>query len=985
MPGLADAVKQASPSFVAPVESIVLGRRVSDRKVRRVAMTLMRYVLRASGRPTPFGLFAGVTPVALSSHAQVQWRDEHRPIARVDSEWLADVICQLEAIPELLARLHVVFNDLTVRRGNRLEVPSGKQGFSILETRVVRHVRQAAGTPIALSALVATVGSTFPGAETAKIVTLLTTLTRHGFLITSLRAPLTVTDPLRHVIDELNQFEAGTLSSVTSMLGELEAIHDEMTRHNHVNQASRDRSSFRESLGRRMRNLSKAGRTPLAVDLLLACNVNVPSTVAEEMEQAATVLMRLSRHPVGLKTWHDYHVAFCDRYGVNALIPLLDVVDRNIGLGYPAGFPGSIVTESSQSITGRDEQLLALAWQAVNTGNDEIVLTEENVEVLSTGEPMPPGRIPSSVEVCARIHSSSSEALERGDFKLTMTPGRAAGTLTSRFVHLMENSAMRNVFEQVPPATADALSVQLSVPPVSAHAENVSRAHSYLPLILSLGELRLPAKPHLNSEGAAFRPEGSEFITLDDLAVTASRDSLHLVSISRRQVIEPQIFNALALDTQLSPLARFIAQLPRAFMATWRDFEWGPSAERLSYMPRVRFSRTILSPARWNLSCTDVPGYDVEEKDWLAGLAQWLAQWKCPAQVELRNADHTLRLDLNQPAHCAILRSHLNRHKRATLTETAAQADDFGWIDGHAHEVVVPLFAQSNPVSANLTKHLPVVDRSHGQMPGSSGSDWLYAQVNVDSSRQDEVISQYLPLLQESLTGDPACWFVRYRDADAQDHLRLRIAADQSHFGSYVSALGQWADALRDESLCSGLILDTYHPEIGRYGSGEAMQAAEAVFAADTSVVVAEMRQISKVPVNPIALAAYNIVDIALGFLGNLEAATAWLIERHSPLGSPVARPVASPVIRSARMGRPQGPGLQHEEVVRAKRSRASALRRYRSLLPADADVNAVLELLVHMHHNRALGINREREHSCLRLARQAALAWQYRKIGSDE
>jgi thiopeptide-type bacteriocin biosynthesis protein len=46
------------------------------------------------------------------------------------------------------------------------------------------------------------------------------------------------------------------------------------------------------------------------------------------------------------------------------------------------------------------------------------------------------------------------------------------------------------------------------------------------------------------------------------------------------------------------------------------------------------------------------------------------------------------------------------------------------------------------------------------------------------------------------------------------------------------------------------------------------------------------------------------------------------------------------------------------------------------SQLPPDTDIDTILEALLHMHHNRALGIDRDGEATCRRLARQAALTW---------
>ncbi len=49
----------------------------------------------------------------------------------------------------------------------------------------------------------------------------------------------------------------------------------------------------------------------------------------------------------------------------------------------------------------------------------------------------------------------------------------------------------------------------------------------------------------------------------------------------------PQVFHALALDKQPPPLARFLANLPRAFSAMWTVLDWGPHADRPPYLPRV--------------------------------------------------------------------------------------------------------------------------------------------------------------------------------------------------------------------------------------------------------------------------------------------------------------------------------------------------------------------------------------------------------------
>jgi hypothetical protein len=176
---------------------------------------------------------------------------------------------------------------------------------------------------------------------------MLTELVQQEFLITTLRAPLTNTDPLAHLVDRLREARADTLPSAASLLVDLEAVRAEVHHHNNGMATRATQDHAREMLTAHMRNVSPAGRTPLAVDLLLDCAVQVPYHVVHEMEWAASALLRLTRRPVGEPAWRDYHVGFCDRYGTGTLVAVADVLDPDAGLGYPSGFLGSALPSAA--------------------------------------------------------------------------------------------------------------------------------------------------------------------------------------------------------------------------------------------------------------------------------------------------------------------------------------------------------------------------------------------------------------------------------------------------------------------------------------------------------------------------------------------------------------------------------------------------------------------------------------------------------------
>lgn len=935
--GIAVAVRHASPVLAARVETILAGECVSARDVRRAASAVVRYVLRAGGRSTPFGTFAGVSPLAIGASTDVRWGVAHRAVVHADARWLHGIVERLEDCPALLERLDVTVNDAAELCGGRWESP-GPTKVSVRVTSAVALVWKEATAPVSFGVLADKLADAFPAAGDPSAM--LGSLLRHGFLVTSLHAPSTVADPLAFLINRLR--EAGTDSlSVAPLACELEQIHAAMRVHN-----AAPSEQDRIELASRMRRLADSVRVPLSVDLRLDAHVQLPHHVAEEMERAATVLARLTRETTGSREWRDYFAGFCERFGTGTLVPLRMVLDRDAGIGFPRGYPGSTPPTRRHVLSERDELLLALAAEATAGGCREIELDDAMVEKLAAvsggGSAIPP-----HVDLGARVHATSPAAVDRGDFTLTIAPGRAAGTFTSRFAALVPEARLDAVFAMLPTTTEGALPAQLSFTPIYPSAENVSRVPAYLPTVVLIGE---------HASGSAIR--------VDDLAVTTTNRRLHLVSLSRRRVVEPQVLHALAPKQQPS-MARLIGELSRALDIGWIGFDWG-AAEALPFRPRIRYGRTILSPAQWRLALTELPA-DAAGQD--QELARWRMKWRCPARVLLRDFDQLLPLDLDVVAHRAILYRHLRQHTEAVLVEAADPSAD-GWLGGHAHTVVLPLTSRRPPEPAPRLEHLPVLTAEHGQLPGSSGSSWLYAKLFLSARRMDHLLVHELPVLLAALD-DRGCWFVRYpqaRKGEEPDHLRLRVRV-HGDTDRVFAAVSGWADQVRAKGLIGRLAFDTYFPEVGRY---IAMPEAEEVFVADSRLVLAQLTHLAAGTPPPTVLTALSMFGLAAAFLGCRATAADWLRAQPRPSVVP-DRADVNEITRLVR-GRWQADIAGWAD---AHQQRADAVARYRRALPDGVDLDKVLHSLLHMHHNRALGVDRDREAICLRLARQAAATWR--------
>ncbi|WP_247691079.1 lantibiotic dehydratase [Streptomyces sp. B15] len=972
---VSEIVEQASPDLARHMDALCASTDLRPRQVRRTLVSVVRYLQRITGRATPNGLFAGIAPVAFGQRADVQWGPWHRAVASADATWITELIEGLEACPDLLCRLPVMASNTPFVRGDRLVIPyppcSRNPGRPTAEvslrcTSAVQAALDFARTPISYDLLVEKVQGEFPHVQAERIRGLVTNLMQNGALISALHPPSTSLDPLGHLLGHLEAVDAAGLPSAAAMLDDIKAVHDGVRQHNQVLAPAEGRR-LRRALHRKMATAASSDH-PLAVDMRLDCSLVLPREVAREAEKAATALARLTPTPFGTPGWKDFHGRFFERYGIGSLVPLHDVTDPDVGLGFPAGYLDS-EPEPREGLTKREQRLLGLAQAAALDGRDEIVLNEDLITELRVGE-QDDVQLPPHLELTFQVEASTAEDLDRGDFTLwSVHPSRGIGTTTGRFLALLDpeaRAATAAPVEKLPVNAPGAVPAQLSFPPLNRADATVTRAPQMLPNLVSVAE---------------HRPADERTIGLDDLAVGCDRRRLYLVSLSQHCLVEPHVLHALDLRAHTPPLVRFLAEVSRSQSVVVTEFAWG-AATALPLLPRVRYGRTVLSPARWLLNASDLPGRDASWEEWHAGVQEWRDRRRVPETVTLTEGDQKLPLCLAVSAHRAVLRSHLSRSEAAVLAETSAGS---GWFGGRTHEIVVALTATRPPQwpAVPPVHEDRVLSRDHGYLPGTR--PWLLAKLYGHPERQAEILSRHLPDLLNRWETRPDWWFMRYRDP--RPHLRLRIAVpEDGDPGPAAARISDWAAGLRRAGLVSELIFATSYPETGRWGTGALMTLAEDVFVADSRALATQFTQAGRP--GPQVITAANFVSIATAFTGSVADAMEWLA-RYGQIHDPnsLDRQVLSDTVHLADPTDEWAALRAHaggEAITAAWADRDQAIARYRSRLDGvDIDPNLVLDSLLHAHHIRAVGTDKADERMCVRLARSAAMAWQHREGAS--
>jgi len=973
---VADGIKLASPDLADAVQAICGGYITASRRVRRTVESVMNYLLRMTTRATPFGLFAGVATVRLGTHAAVTWGSHHLAVARPDPIWLNSVVTALETNPDLFRQLTVVLNNLSYVRDGTLVVAcqpyseASGQGPSDVQVRITRPVQivmDASRSPVTIAELIGNLSGAFPHLGEPVFVQLLAGLVANRILISDLWPAMHITDPIGY----LTRYLAGRAceGEPLSLVDKLGSIGEDLAECSRVPVTSAARLRARAIAT--MTSITPRSRQPMTVDLRLDAAVALPPPVLDEAAVAAAVLVRLGQRPNGTLAWQHWHRLFLENYGEGTVVPVTESVNPDTGIGYPADFPGSQhrVPPPTETDLVREAALLRLAQNATFSHDQELNLDDEILDRLTSSADVQ--WVYPHTELRFAVHAPTLKALDRGEFSLAVTlASRQAGSSIGRFLHLIDPIEKQAVFEEfrsLPTLTENATTAQISCPPTVAHVQNVARTPPVFPLI--------PIAEH------GYRAEKA--VELDDLAVVGDTGRLYLVSMSTGHVIEPILLNALAFHTTAHPMVRFLCELPTARAAGCVPFFWGHAAERLPFLPRVRYRRTILRPATWNIVAADLPTRNAAWRRWADSWARLREIYRIPRSVLLGQHDTLIRLDLDEPAHLAILRTHLDRKDAAKLAE-GPDHDAYGWLGGRPHEVVLPLASTAPPVPSAIFLErtrprpaTPLVIHPPGISP------WLYARLCAHPARHTEIIARHLP---ELLLRWPGAWFLRY--GTPEPHLRIRIPlASPNEYGNAARWVGAWAADLRHSGLVGDLLLDTYRPEVGRYGAGHAMAAAESVFTADSAVAVSQLvTSLDARGPHPIAMTVASMVDITSAFIGSTEAGMSWIISKIARRKSaPASRDISAAALHlsdpdtgfSSVASLPCGP-----EVLEAWGQRRDALRRYQTCTTeiGAGGQDLALGSLLHMHHVRAVGIDPESEQTCLHLVRSVALSWSARK-----
>lgn len=902
-----------------------------DRAQRKLAGKLLRYLIRMSTRPTPYGLFAGVclahwgerTDLALAG-------DPPRTRTRPDMAWLLGVVAELERRPEVRSALHWFANPAVLVRADRLFLAerapvaedAAAQPISLRATGPVREALRIARTPVTYQRLREEL-STSSGAPAEKVERLLDQLWEQTVLLTDLRPPLTIAEPARYVAERLAAVPAASaereaLSQLLDALGSWDRLPVEHA------------AAAYPKLVAQAQTLHPAS-VPLQVDMAVTPTGTVGRAIATEAARAGELLLRLSPTPKGPSSLDSYRRAFDARYGANREVPLLELVDPETGLG-PPGHAHSAGPKPS-----RLRVLRNLALDAIRDRRTSVELDEKTLSLLETW-PVNGASAPVSLDISVFVAAASAKALEAGDFQVVVGPNLgapAAGRNLGRFADLLGPDA--------PAVLSGVAKAETQVWPGRLMAEVV-----YLPRRWRSANvvIRPLVRDHHVVLGTT---PGERAIPLEELTV-GLRDGRFVLRWPARDVEVVPCAGHMLNTRQAPAVVRFLDDIARDGRPQLSGFDWGPAAE-FPFTPRVCVGRVVLAPATWRI-----------------GADTAVADWAVPRYVYLTMGDNRLLLDLDNPAQRGQLESEVRRLPEGgrLVLQEALPGPGTAWLPGtdgrYISEFVVPLVLREKQPAPPKTVARPARSSAAPTSVPSRvrppGSEWLFAKLyHLPAFENDLIAGELRDFCARVLSDDLAedWFFIRY--ADPERHLRIRFRGGADTLATTLAPrLYRWAAGLIDDGRARRLCVDTYEPEVERYGGPAGLAISEKLFAVD-SRAVADLLRLDR-PEHTV-LAARTVDDLlaALGF--DETARVEWYREHvpdRRPTGEDYRRRQAD--LRAA-LSAPEFGG-EATAVLEDRRAAIEPLAARFDELAARGDLwqskSRIARSLVHLHCNRLLG-----------------------------
>ena len=671
-PQFQEAIYIASPVLYAELQKYLAGAITNTKEKQRIESALYRYISRMSTRCTPFGLFAGCSIGCVAGDkTNIILGDYHRH-TRMDMYFLCILSRELSKLSDIKHNIRYYPNTTLYQLGKK---------YRYVECQYVRYKRISQISAIDRSVYLDTILKMARKGikinelliylkdkeiESDEALKFIEKLIDSQIIVSEIDPSITGDDFFSRIIYILEE-----LHVKEPLISSLKEVR-EMTHHLDFNQ---HHIGLYKSIIQKIKkiNITYEEKNLFQVDITRSV---VKATLGKDIvNELRSTMIFLNKITISQKneTLSQFQRAFYNRYE-DKEVPLMEALDPEFGIGYPlSGSKGNIspllenfhtpirLSQASEFQSNKlTPILLKKTIDAVKQNKSEIIFSEDDVKNFNTNWD---DLTPTIYSMFKILKSENDNPL----IHLSGFYGTCGANLFTRFSYTNKNITqfVNEITVREKELMPDVLFAEIAHFPDDSRAGNILfRPHIRDYEILYLANSDLPE---------------NRTIHMSDLFLSVRKGRIYLRSKKMNREIVPRLTNAHNYRKNAMPVYYFLCDIQIQYERESLSFDWGHLKNELSFLPRVRYKNTILSPATWKIRTEEMKNlFVLKDNDKLLDETQiWCKKYSFPSKMLLVDGDNELLVDWKDLRSIRALFSIIKKREMVSLKELLYDPENY--------------------------------------------------------------------------------------------------------------------------------------------------------------------------------------------------------------------------------------------------------------------------------------------------------------------
>ena len=808
-----ESLKITSPSLYKTLEDFLDNKKVKNEEY--FFNSIFKYFIRATTRCTPFGLFAGVsfgTFTKLNTELILHSPKLSKAVS-VDMEWVCGIVKKIEE--EFYKKLKYRKNEGIYIKGDRavlLNVEKKDKTLimkkNISLTPALKLVFNATENYVTFDEILSNLRNNYPNQNISVLEKYIKELVNNDYLISILRPSLGNENILKKLVETLEELGLEN-ADLKTILSYMQMYQNESDPQNAI--------KVYKKLKEYMKMLYKSSNYIQVDSKSNFKSIKINENLTKEINELMKILLILNDKNVSHDVkWKRYKTKFIEKYGETREVPLLELLDEDLGLGVPEGYREE-PTENKTKWIGTIGQGLKEFF--FNKLENALIKKDAFIEIKDSDfndyELSNIDNVPKSFDINL---SFIKDKYGKDKYYIGSGVGALrAGNSFGRFFNIMDNSV--TLFKKINQKISynNVLNCELRFLPSDTRNANVSHCVTASDYEIAVSCSSYKSKP--------------QRLSLDDIVIGIKDFKFYAKSVSKNKIVNFTINNM--FNRHLFPsVFRFLWDVTIDQEIPWCLFYWDLFFYHYDYVPEIRYKNFVLSPRKWALSKKIFrTTRKINFEEFNMRLSEFIDCYSVNRFVYFGELDNRLLLDLKNQRCKKILYSYFIKSERIELWEYDNEClPPVLYKDKkYCCELFIPFVKEKNCRKENdIALYIP---NSYNKRIKIPFDEWVSIKVYGANDSEDSFISKDVLRLVDSLFKNKIIdkfFFLRY--SDSKRHIRIRFHGESNTLLNGYSVIQCWMKNLLNRRVAVDFIIDTYDRELERYGGERVINEIETLF-----------------------------------------------------------------------------------------------------------------------------------------------------------